>query len=222
MYMASRFFVFEYLPSQNIYLELSGDSILCKEEVLQASVKGPFQSCMWSTTEKQSSIFITQSGDYSVKVIDTNGCVYIFNTPTIIHSENVNPKIYVNGKTSLCKNEKTQLLAPLGFSVYKWNDGDSSLQKFVDKQGDYWLRVIDKNGCEFYTDTVSIAVLSIENNIESFFSSSFSFDSLVLGKDSCISLTIRNKNTNQDIFIPSPHLVHNIVFQYLLHNFLFR
>lgn len=203
---------FEYLPSQNIYLELSGDSILCKEEVLQASVKGPFQSCMWSTTEKQSSIFITQSGDYSVKVIDTNGCVYIFNTPTIIHSENVNPKIYVNGKTSLCKNEKTQLLAPLGFSVYKWNDGDSSLQKFVDKQGDYWLRVIDKNGCEFYTDTVSIAVLSIENNIESFFSSSFSFDSLVLGKDSCISLTIRNKNTNQDIFIPSPHLVHNIVF----------
>ncbi len=202
----------EYLPSQNIYLELSGDSILCKEEVLQASVNGPVQSCMWSTTEKQSSIFITQSGDYSVKVIDTNGCVYIFNTPTIIRSENVDPKIFVNGKTSLCKNEKTQLLAPLGFSVYKWNDGDSSLQKFVDKQGDYWLRVIDKNGCEFYTDTVSIAVLSIENNIESFFSSSFSFDSLVLGKDSCISLTIRNKNTNQDIFIPSPHLVHNIVF----------
>jgi hypothetical protein len=72
--------------------------------------------------------------------------------------------------------------------------------------------VIDQNGCEFYTDTVSIAVLSIENNIESFFSSSFSFDTLVLGKDSCIPLTIRNKNTNQDIFIPSPYLLHNIVF----------
>jgi hypothetical protein len=167
---------------------------------------------LWSTKETQSSIIIFKSGNYSVKVIDTNGCEYIFNTPTIIRSDNVYPKITVNGKTSLCKNEKTQLLAPSGFSYYQWNDGDSSLQKFIDKQGEYWLKVIDQNGCEFYTDTVSIAVLSIENNIESFFSSSFSFDTLVLGKDSCIPLTIRNKNTNQDIFIPSPYLLHNIVF----------
>lgn len=54
--------------------EITGDLLLCKDSTGSIGVKQDYASYLWNSGETTKDIIITQPGNFSVQVIDSNGC----------------------------------------------------------------------------------------------------------------------------------------------------
>lgn len=69
----------------------------------------------------------------------------------------VKPKITLNGPPTICTGGSVLLTASSGKS-YKWSNGASSQSITVTQSGDYFVEVVDANGCVGKSETVKIEV----------------------------------------------------------------
>lgn len=70
-----------------------------------------------------------------------------------------NPRPLLNSSIIfLCEGESATLFPPGYFDKYMWSTGDTTNQIKVDSSGEYWLTVIDSNGCQGRSNTAQVIV----------------------------------------------------------------
>ncbi|MBL7904660.1 MAG: PKD domain-containing protein [Bacteroidales bacterium] len=127
----------------------NGPINFCTGGSVMLSAPAGFAAYLWSNGEITQNITVTVSGSYSVQVTDAMGCI---SDPSNIIAVNVYPPstppvIFANGPTSLCDGETVTLMAPAGYAVYVWSNGQTTQNIIVSTPGNYFVTVTDVNGC---------------------------------------------------------------------------
>jgi hypothetical protein len=135
-----------------------GDDISVCESGEATFDAGPgFDSYLWSNGEGGQSITVSEPGIYWVEVSNTFGCP---NRDTVIFEINPLPEISLGPDLMFCENTDVMLSAGAGFSSYLWNTGETSESIYADEEGDYWVEIVDENGC-VNRDTIFLAAIPV-------------------------------------------------------------
>ena len=147
--------------SGNIPITLSTpDSLfICQGDTVEMNGPLGFSSYNWSTGASTSSITTTLTGNYSLSVVDGNGCPGTSNTTSI----SISPQTITANTTgsSLCNGPVT-LDAGSGFAIYQWYNnnvlitGGISQNLIVTTAGVYHCEIVYPTGCTAISNTLSI------------------------------------------------------------------
>lgn len=138
------------IPLPNV--SIAGTSEYCAGDSTEISVAAGFSSVSWSTGETSESIFASSPGNYSVTVVDGNGCV---NSTDIDITENALPTPQIDGALSICPGDMTTINLLENYNSYNWSTGSSNSNINLGAAGDYSVAVTDANGC---VDSVSFSI----------------------------------------------------------------
>lgn len=147
--------------SGNIPITLSTpDSLfICQGDTVEINSPLGFSTYNWSTGATTSSITTTLTGNYSLSVVDGNGCPGTSNTTSI----SISPQTITANTTgsSLCNGPVT-LDAGSGFAIYQWYNnnvlitGGISQNLIVTTAGVYHCEIVYPTGCTAISNTLSI------------------------------------------------------------------
>ena len=124
---------------------LGHDTSVCGAGKLTLTENLPGAKYIWSTGETDSSITVTKTGYYSVKIIDgpctvKDSILVFFDSP---------PLIKVAHSSMLCQGDTEMLDAGLKNVVYLWSTGAKTQKIVIRVGGQYWLKVL-AGGCTVY------------------------------------------------------------------------
>jgi len=143
-------------------IEADGPLNFCEGENVTLSINNSAgYSVLWSTGETTNNINVNTTGTYTVSVTDNNGCsvdalsaaqVTVFDVPAI-------PTVEVTGPLSFCEGGTVTLTAGNvdGQSIL-WSTGATTTTIEVGSVGDYFVTVINANGCESTSESTTITV----------------------------------------------------------------
>ncbi len=129
---------------------LGPDVSECSEATLDAGAGG--SSYLWNTNDTTQMITVTTTGQYTVTVSDTNGCE---GSDDIIVSILPNPVVDLGPDTLAC--DMIVLDAGNAGATYMWDDATTNQTRTITTSGQYYVDVLDQNGCAG-TDTVNVTV----------------------------------------------------------------
>jgi gliding motility-associated-like protein len=116
-----------------------------------------FTSIQWADGSNGCSVVLNQTGQTSVTVVSTSGCVKTsFQQVTI----NPNPIVQITGETNFCNNNSVTLSANVTgttapITTYGWNSGATTQNATISAAGQVYVTVTDANGC-VGSDTVTV------------------------------------------------------------------
>ncbi len=142
--------------SGNIPISLSTpDSVfICQGDTVFINGPAGFSQYNWSTGATTSAITTTLTGNYSLSVVDGNGCTGTSNTTTV----DISPQSISLSATgySLCNGPVT-IDAGSGYSSYLWSNNSTNQSIVVNNPGSYFVTVTYPTGCTAMSNTVTIA-----------------------------------------------------------------
>jgi gliding motility-associated-like protein len=114
---------------------------------------------VWSPNgELTQSITVSASGDYSVWVMDANGCEGTSAPVSVVVNNNPSPIVSANGPTEFCMGGSVVLTATDAAS-YVWSpNGETTQSITVAEPGTYYVTVTDANGCVGQSNPVVVTV----------------------------------------------------------------
>lgn len=147
---------------------VSNSIVLCEDQAfnLDAYAVGYFPlSFSWLkdgvllTGENSSRLSVSESeisdkGNYSSIVSNACGADTSVEISVVI---NPNPVLSLGEDTTICQNT-SMILDPGIYHNYLWNDYTANRYMPVNESGEFSVRVTDLNGCEGYSDTISVVV----------------------------------------------------------------
>jgi len=101
------------------------------------------------------------SGNYSVSVVDANGCSDISTSYSITNAAAPVATITNAGSSVLCSGGSASLSAPSGMSSYLWSDGSTSQSITTSTAGNYTVTVTNAGGCSATSPTTVISTSQI-------------------------------------------------------------
>ena len=115
------------------------------------------QSYLWNTNERTSSIHVTSSNYYWVKIVDSSVCIFNMDSFHVMNS--TKPTVDLGPDTILCPNSSFILNPSHSSGVkYFWQNGNEDSTINVNHAGVYWLKVNTPTGCKSIDSlTISIA-----------------------------------------------------------------
>jgi len=134
------------LPNQP-FLNVNGTLSMCGgDSVLLISSAG--DNYLWSTGDTTQSIYVTNSGSYSVQVGNTEGCLSFpsLSTNIIEVMSSVQPLISSSGPLTICFGDSVTLSTQLSPN-YMWSTGETTQSINVSLPGSYFVQTTDSNGC---------------------------------------------------------------------------
>lgn len=143
------------LPAASV--TASGPLSFCQGSGVTLNATGG-TSYQWTNGQTGSSITVNNSGSFSARVTDVNGCSANSNIITV----NANPAptagISVNGATTLNFGQTTTLVAN-GGTAYVWQPGGQTTSSItVSSAGNYTVTAFNANGCSATSQAVTINV----------------------------------------------------------------
>ena len=149
---------------EEIEVVASGDTAFCNggEVVLSASGGQTFE---WMPNGEQSeSITVTESGEYSVEVLDANGCESFSDTVEIVVFELPQVSLSIDA-LEMCEGDSTLLTASSDDDVtFEWFENGNNISGaadstlFVTDSSYYSVLITDVNGCTATDDVPTITV----------------------------------------------------------------
>lgn len=135
-------------------LELEPNITACGTAMLEA---GTFEgvSYLWSDGSTTSSIIVTKSGSYSVKVTDQNNCISEVSTEVVILPE---PIFDLGEDVILCYGDEFELAPGIEEVSYLWSDGSTSETITITEAGVYRLTLTNELECSTY-DEINVSIL---------------------------------------------------------------
>ncbi len=130
------------------FIFCSGDSLL-----LNCSLASSY---IWNTGDTTQSTFADTAGTYIVTVIDSNGCVGTSSQTVLVNPLPV-PMIAASGSLIFCEGDSV-VLTSTPANNYTWNTGNTTQSIVADTSGNYYVTVIDANGC---TGTSAITIVLV-------------------------------------------------------------
>ena len=140
------------LPAPEI--TLSGEFFFCPGGSTSISLDtAGLAGLNWSTGGISPTETFDTPGQYTVSVIDTNGCVadYAFQVLELAPTQ-----VSISGDTVFCEGASTLLDAGFGYVSYHWSTGAVGSAIVVDSTGEYIVTVTNALGCEGQ-DTLVVA-----------------------------------------------------------------
>jgi hypothetical protein len=104
---------------------------------------------------------VNVAGNYTVNVVDANGCSDISSNYTITNAAAPVATITNNGANVLCAGDSTTLSAPSGMSGYLWSNGDTTQTITALGAGSFTVTVTNANGCSATSAPTSITASQI-------------------------------------------------------------
>lgn len=118
-------------------------SPLCENANAELATQGDAIEFVWSTDETSSNIVVTEAGDYVVTGYNSFGCT----TESAITVENsISLQSTLLDSYNYCSNEDL-LLEEMGSTNVIWSDGSTSNQLQITQQGEYYIDLINSEGC---------------------------------------------------------------------------
>ena len=142
-----------------------GPTTFCSGDSVQLTANGAFSNYYWRRNGSPiggntSSVWVTQSGNYVVTALDTNGCPA---TSQIVSVTVQNPVagILPSGTVNICSGDSVQLDAGAGFTTYNWSTGAASQTIWVTTAGNYTVEVTSSAGCSDTSAVTNVNVWSL-------------------------------------------------------------
>ena len=126
------------------HVNLGNDTAICFGESVILNAQNPGFNYLWSTSDNQQSITVSQTSIVSVEVYDEIGCSDEDEISINIHQL---PVVNLGNDTVLCKYQSLVLDAENVRLNFSWNTGDKSQTITVDEEGGYSVDVTDEIGC---------------------------------------------------------------------------
>jgi hypothetical protein len=142
------------MPKPNISYLVS-DTSLCYGRKLNLPNISSNAVYEWYDMFDNSYSHLENSGNYILKVTDSNGCSGYSDTMRLT----IFPKIDVvfDTGTVICKNDSFKVLNKNNFVSFNWNNGLSSAPfVVVNTNKSYFVKATDTNNCISYSDTVNL------------------------------------------------------------------
>jgi hypothetical protein len=151
----------ELIPAfdeSDMEIDLGDDIRVCDETsvVLETDVESSGKVFLWSTGENTSSIIVTSSGQFSVKV--NEGCLVGKDTIEVSFLETP-PDFSLGADEVMCTLEPRILGIDVDMSDFNitWHNGSNESSFAADHFGTYWLKL--HNECGFSVDSITLAQL---------------------------------------------------------------
>ncbi|MDA9328917.1 PKD domain-containing protein, partial [Flavobacteriales bacterium] len=126
------------------HVNLGNDTAICFGESVILNAQNPGFNYLWSTSDNQQSITVSQTSIVSVEVYDEIGCSDEDEISINVHQL---PVVNLGNDTVLCKYQSLVLDAENVRLNFSWNTGDKSQTITVDEEGGYSVDVTDEIGC---------------------------------------------------------------------------
>jgi gliding motility-associated-like protein len=145
------------------YLNVIPDNVLClneEEAIIQVMTTAP-SSIIWSAPFSGSALqqTVTEPGTYSVS---STACDITTEMSVTVVASDVAAEVAETGPFDLCAGESVVLHAVPGQAVYIWQPGNVFADSLVvTGPGEYFLEVVDGNGCADTSTVVLVSVTSI-------------------------------------------------------------
>jgi gliding motility-associated-like protein len=130
-----------------VEISIDGNNPLCAgDSALLTAVSQGAMSYEWSNGATTQSIWVYESGTYSVTVIDEVGCE---NNVSYEVEEGLTPLIEITGDTVACDGEGIQLTAQYaGGEAILWSTGQTTQSITVTEAGEYCAMTASLDGCQ--------------------------------------------------------------------------
>jgi hypothetical protein len=139
--------------------EIQGSLSFCTGSSTTLDAGMNYVSYNWSSGATTQTINVTSGGEYSVIVVDANGCIAM-DTVQVTEANELTPQI--QGDTALCLGDNIDLSVGNSYSTVLWSTNESTPTITLTNGGIYAVTVTDQSGC---TGTDEI---QIDENIEPF------------------------------------------------------
>lgn len=137
-------------------IQVSGNTTLCTGDSVQLSVPPVYASYSWSNGATTASIWVQDSGNYALTVLDTAGCAGITASIPVSLIPDPNPVILVNGQANeFCVGDSISIITDGIHDTYLWSNGDTTSFIFVNQTGSYFVTVSEE-GCFADSEPVSV------------------------------------------------------------------
>jgi hypothetical protein len=146
----------EFIINPLPVINLGADQAFCEGSTVTLDAGAGYASYIWNTGAVSSSIEVSEPGEYSVIIVDQNGCT---NSDAIVLTMDPMPAVDLGSDQVFCQGTSVTLDAGNGFTSYLWNTGASSQSIEADDNasGEYWVEITDANGCT-NRDTVYLTI----------------------------------------------------------------
>ncbi len=111
----------------------------------------------WSNGFSSQSIYVNQSGIYSVQFNDNNGCISTSSVQVVSVLPLPQVLIVANGPTTICEGENIILTSTPG-SSYFWSNGSNSQSITASSSGFYSVLTSGSNGCSNQSAPIEVIV----------------------------------------------------------------
>jgi gliding motility-associated-like protein len=132
-------------------VDLGIDPGLCEGEVHPLDAGNPGSDYDWSTEQTAQTINVTQSGTYSVEVIDGFGCI---NSDDILLTFHTNPVLNLPADTTICEDQFIVLDAENTGSLFNWSNNAGTQTITVNQAGVYSVEVTNTDNCTSTDQTI--------------------------------------------------------------------
>ncbi|NLJ13664.1 MAG: hypothetical protein GX372_00210 [Ignavibacteria bacterium] len=172
----------------------------------------------WYDNSKKDTIQITESGNYWIDFIDTNGCKTKIEF-SLDFTKLESPNLAVRGKKKFCIGGTTTIFIenPDEYSDIIWFCNDKEIDRNKNEitartEGKYYVYVSKNNDCYAFSDTVLIEVIYEKNTLSFELNDNPVFiDSVAFPQMSCKDLIITN-NSNKEFVLENVLFFHKISF----------
>ncbi|MCB0754336.1 MAG: gliding motility-associated C-terminal domain-containing protein, partial [Flavobacteriales bacterium] len=145
--MASATIEVEVYELPEVEITIDGNNPLCDgDSALLTAVSQGAIDYEWSTGATTQSIWVYDSGTYTVTVVDEGGCE---NSTSIEIEEGLTPLIEITGDTVACAGGEIELTAQYaGGEGVLWSTGETTQTIVVTEAGEYCVSTTSIDGCE--------------------------------------------------------------------------
>jgi sugar lactone lactonase YvrE len=118
---------------------------------------------LWNNGETTQSVAITQTGSYTVTVVNANGCTSTASPVTVTVDPLPVASITTLGPTQICAGGSVTLTTGSN-ELYLWSNGETTQSVVITQTGSYTVSVVNANGCTSTASgpvTVTVDPLSV-------------------------------------------------------------
>ncbi len=196
----------------NFEIAAPDGTVFCDGESIKLSVPEYYGTFRWSNGATTSTIEVAESGVYVVTVGTVESC-YGVDSIEIVRNPRPDPVVVPGGPLLICEGGSLVLRTANEWSSYRWQDGSTSRELFVDTPGEYRVEVTNEHGCVGTSAIVSVEYDAIATFLQ------FSPDpttgvqfSSIVGELLCADVIVTNTSSTATVDISNMNTAENVFF----------
>lgn len=151
--------VSEY-TGRNLFINAPDSVTICQGANVRLVGSDGFVAYSWSTGESSQAIDVQNEGSYSVRGVDSNGCVVDAPPVHVLWHRTDQPILQVSGSLTLCDGDSVALsVRPGPFQRVLWNTGEAGERIVVRRPAHVYATVETMDGCLVTTNALDISTI---------------------------------------------------------------